>query len=276
MTTPLPDGADPRAWCHGPRERRIAIGLAVAIVVLLAVVAFLPRLPQDPAYHAFCDRRAWLGVPNAGDVLSNLPFVVVGLLGLGLVAMRGSRLPGGGAVWAAFFLGVFATGFGSGYYHLAPDTPRLFWDRLPMTVAFMGLSAAIVADRLGARLGRALLSPMLVLGIASVLHWRESEIAGAGDLRWYALVQFLPMLAIPLVIAMTPRRAIAGRDIAIVIGCYALSKLLEHFDGAVLGAIGVSGHSLKHLAAAAATAWVLRMAWRIARSPAAPAGPATA
>ncbi|HYE06157.1 MAG TPA: alkaline phytoceramidase [Planctomycetota bacterium] len=251
-TSPLP-------WFHGPRERSLAIALATGLAALLIVVAFLPRLPQDEDYHRFADCRCWLGVSNTADVLSNAPFALVGIVGLWLAARR--RTPER-AAWLTFFVAVAATAIGSGYYHLAPDTPRLFWDRLPMTVAFMALTAAIAGARLGPRLGRWLLAPLVVAGAASAVYWRQSELAGAGDLRWYAMVQFAPMLAIPLVIALTPRRDVAGRDIAMVIALYALSKLLEWLDAPVLELIGVSGHTLKHLAAAAATGWV---AWMLRR-----------
>lgn len=257
----------PLPWFHGDRECRLAIVLAVGIAVLLIVVAFLPRLPQDENYHRFCDRRSWLGVANAGDVLSNAPFVVVGAIGLWLAARR--RTPER-AAWLTFFVGVAGTAFGSGYYHLAPDTPRLFWDRLPMTIAFMGLTAAVAGARLGPRIGRWLLAPLVVAGIASAVYWRASELTGAGDLRWYAIVQFAPMLAVPLIVALTPRRDIAGRDIGIVIAFYALSKLLEWLDAPVLDLIGISGHTLKHLAAAGATAWV---AWMMRPCP--PVAPAS-
>jgi len=51
-----------------------------------------------------------------------------------------------------------------------------------------------------------------------------------------------------------------GADFAIVVGFYALAKIFEEADRPVfaLGHI-VSGHTLKHLAAATAGLWILRM-----------------
>lgn len=241
---------------------RAALLLAVPIAVAAALVLYGP-IPQDPGYHRFADGRALLGVPNALDVLSNAPFALVGVLGLA------SALRGRGAVfvepeerrsYAVFFLGVAFTGAGSAWYHLAPDNARLVWDRLPMTLAFMALLAAVIAERVEVRLGRRLLVPLLVLGLASVLHWHVTEQRGAGDLRLYALVQFVPFLLVPLLMALYEARYTRGGDLVVVVTLYAAAKLFEAQDAAVfrLGQV-VSGHSLKHLTAAAATYWVLRM-----------------
>ena len=238
----------------------------MAVAVVAAGVALrLPPIPQDPAYHAFADRRTLLGIPNALNVLSNLPFVAVGFVGLRLVVAAT-----GGAAWerAAFlvlFAGVLLTGAGSGYYHLAPSTPALFWDRLPMTLAFMSLCALTLGERASPRAGPWLLPLCLAAGLGSVVHWQLGERAEAGDLRLYALVQFFPMLAIPLALALYPRRWLRGADLLIAVGVYALAKVFEALDPQIfaLGGI-VSGHTLKHLAAAGAAAWLLGVAlsWR--------------
>jgi predicted membrane channel-forming protein YqfA (hemolysin III family) len=243
----------------------------VAVLALTAAGALLvPPIPQDPAYHRFADDRALLGVPNALNVLSNLPFTVVGLFGI--AALLGSRpvaLVDPSERWAyvVFFVGVLLTGLGSAYYHLAPDNDRLVWDRLPMTVAFMALLAAVVAERVGVRAGTRLLGPFVTIGLVSVLQWHLSERAGAGDLRLYALVQFLPLLVVPVLMGLYRARYTRGTDILGVVALYGLAKVFELGDGIVLG-LGhlVSGHTLKHLSAAAATWWVLRMLTR--RAPA--------
>ena len=255
---------DPRArlW-----DWRLVLLLSLAVVAA-GVALRLPAIPQDPAYHAFADQRTLLGVPNALNVLSNLPFVAVGFVGLRLVVAAT-----GGAAWerAAFlilFAGVTLTGAGSGYYHLAPSTPALFWDRLPMTLAFMALFALTLGERVGPRAGPWLLPLFLAAGLGSVVSWRSSELGGTGDLRLFGLVQFLPMVIMPLALLIYPRRWIPGADLAAVVGWYALSKVFEALDPQIyaLGGI-VSGHTLKHLAAATATAWILCLAagWRRAR-----------
>src|SRR2546430_1898790 len=89
-------------------------------------------------------------------------------------------------------------GFGSAYYHYAPSTPTLVWDRLPMTVAFMALFAMVVRDRISESCGRVLLWPLVLAGVTSVGYWHWSEFHGRGDLRAYAVIEFLPMLLMPL------------------------------------------------------------------------------
>jgi hypothetical protein len=238
-------------------------GLALAA---LAVMLWLPPIPQDPAYHAFADRRALLGLPNALNVLSNLPFAVVGAVGLAFAARRDILRPEGPLTDAwertaagLLFTGVLLTGAGSAYYHLWPDTRTLFWDRLPMTIVFMTLFTFVIGDRVSLAAGRRALPLLLAAGAGSVLYWRWSELRGAGDLRLYALAQFFPLVAIPFMLLWFPPRYTRGRDLGAAIGWYGLAKLFELFDGAIYAAGGlVSGHSLKHLAAALAAYWVLR------------------
>lgn len=259
-----PASSPTRARGRGGRAALLA-GVAAAVTV----VAFtLPPVAQDPAYHAFADGRRILGVPNALDVLSSAPFVVVGVLGARVVARRRGAPRWERAAFLALFVGIALTGLGSAWYHLAPTTTALFWDRLPMTGAFMALLALTLGERLGGRAGAWLLPLCLAAGVASVLQWRVAEAAGAGDLRFYALVQFFPMLGIPLALVLFPRRWIRGSDLLAVVGWYTLAKVFEALDAWIFALGGIaSGHTLKHLAAAAAAAWLLRVArsWRDAR-----------
>jgi amino acid transporter len=232
----------------------------VRVVVLASVVAAacgvalaLPPIPQDPAYHAFADARRWLGVPNFQNVATNAPFLAVGAAGLA-AARRATNLdPSLRRAYAVFFAAVAAVAFGSGWYHLAPTTQSLFWDRLPMSVAFGALCAALIGERLGARAGRALLAPLVIACVASVVWWRVTEERGRGDLRPYVLAQALPLICIVVLCAPRPRRADGTRDYALLVAWYVAAKLLETFDAEVFRATGeiVSGHALKHLAAAA-------------------------
>jgi hypothetical protein len=238
---------------------------AILALVLLALglgVLSRPRIPQDPAYHRMADERTLLGIPNALNVLSNLPFAVVGVLGMMQVLRRRTVPESVRGAYAAFFGGTLLTAFGSSYYHLAPDNARLLWDRLPMTVAFMGLLAAIVAERLSAPLGRALLLPLLLAGAGSVAYWYRSEMGGAGDLRPYALVQFGSLLAIVLIVVLFPdaRGRLGTRFLVAGLVAYAAAKLLELADGPIFDQLGwVSGHSLKHVVAALAAGGIVAM-----------------
>src|SRR5262245_9106720 len=225
---------------------------AALILLLMAPLCYLLFLyggpiPQDPGYHVFADVRSCLGLANFGNVVSNVLFLLVGLVGV----VWCYRHPAAGATrsWMVFFAGVALVFFGSGYYHRAPDNESLVWDRLPMTVAFMGLFAALVSEHMGARLERALLVPAIVVGIASVYLWKYTD-----DLRVYVWVQFAPLLAIPFVIAVFPGRYTHRHYLLYGVGFYALAKAAEFYDNGfyALTSSIISGHSLKHLLAAVA------------------------
>ncbi|HEY5558429.1 MAG TPA: ceramidase domain-containing protein [Steroidobacteraceae bacterium] len=217
--------------------------------VVIAAAFFIDPIPQDPGYHAFADRGRMLGIPNFWNVVTNLPFLVAGIVGL-------ARLPRLAAAalrahYIVFCIGVSLVGFGSAYYHCDPSTPALVWDRLPMTIAFMALFAAVLSDRVSQTLGRAMLWPLITLGIASIAWWIRTELAGQGDLRPYAIVQFLPMLLVPLILLLSRGGGLGTVWLWASLGAYVGAKLAEHFDPAILDATGVfSGHSLKHLLAA--------------------------
>jgi len=216
-----------------------------AAMLTLAGLYFVPPITQDQSYHQFADGRAVLGVPNFWNVVSNLPFVLIGAAGLrlrGLISMR------------VIFLGIFLVGFGSTYYHWAPGDAALFWDRLPITLAFMAILANAIEERVDAKAGAILLWPLLALGIASLLIWRAT-----GDLRLYGWVQFFPILALPLMFWLFPAKYTGTANWLIAAALYAVGKIFEFSDGVMLSAGNIlSGHTLKHLLAAAACFVILR------------------
>ncbi len=237
--------------------------LLIAVAVALAVIAlFLHPIPQPLAYHNFADHRAWLGIPNFGDVVSNIPFAVVGLCGLiFLLKPQSAKFSDPRERWLylVLFAGLILTAFGSAYYHLAPSNTRLAWDRIPIMIVFMALLAAVIAERVSVPLGLTLFPVLQVLGVGSVLLWRTGELNGHGDLRLYAAVQVYSILIL-LLLLQFPAKYTRGSDFAVVVGFYILAKILEESDRQVF-AMGhiVSGHTLKHLAAATAGYWILRM-----------------
>lgn len=263
--------------------------LKVLLLVVLAVGAgfYLYRhapIPQPESYHSFVDTRTMYRIPNALDVLSNVFFALAGILGLRFLG-RGPTLdpeasfrPGAHTAfdsyrerpaYVIFFAGVFLTAFGSGFYHLAPSTPRLFWDRLPMAIAFMALFTTVIAERISVYWSRMLLLPLVFAGVASVVAWRLSEQNGAGDLRAYVFVQGFPMIALPVMMLLFPSRYTHGWMLLFVVLLYAGAKGLEHFDDKVFAATGgqVSGHSLKHVVAAMACYVIVMMLKRRGVSP---------
>jgi hypothetical protein len=244
-------------------NRNVLIAAFSALCVIAAV--FWPPMPQPLSYHAFVDQRPFFGVPNFLDVASNIGFVIPGLIGL-VVTLRPrtvfisdiERVP-----YVVFFLGMLLTSVGSSYYHLAPDNERLFWDRLPMTIAFMSLIAAQLCERVNVRTGMALLGPMLAIGAASVFYWRATERAGDGNVIPYGILQGYAVIILLLIAVLLRSRYTRERDIYGVFGWYVIAKVLEAVDAHIF-ALGnlVSGHTLKHLAAGAAGVVVFRMLQR--------------
>jgi hypothetical protein len=240
------------------------LGAITSVITVIAIL--LPRIPQPQSYHMFADQRSFLGIPNFNDVVSNLPFAAIGLWGL--VFLQRSKCEHGRRhfldererwPYLIVFAGLLLTAFGSAYYHLRPGNARLVWDRVPMTIVFMSLVAAIIAERISLRAGLWLMPILLLIGVGSVVQWYLSELRGAGDLRFYAAVQAYSLLFL-LIAVLLPSRYTRGRDLVIVAGFYVLAKALEALDKPIfeLGHI-VSGHTLKHLAAAGAGYWILRM-----------------
>ena len=247
-------------------RRRAAIGLLGGLALLAVLAALLARpIPQDPAYHRLADGRAWLGVPNALNVLSNAAFILVGSLGLrSVLGARSSgaafREPRERWPYRVFFGALLLTGFGSAYHHWAPGNERLLWDRLPLAITLMGLLDATIAERIGVRPALRLLGPLVALAGASVVYWHLTEVRGAGDLRPYALVQFYPIVAVPLMLWLLPPRYTRGGDLLAAAATYALAKLPEIGDAWIFSLThAVSGHTLKHLLSALAGYWVLHM-----------------
>jgi hypothetical protein len=250
-----------------PQAVRLRLAMLGALAVVGAAVLFLGwgPMPQDPAYHDFADKRDSLGVPYGYNVLSNTPFLLVGALGVLFTWRRRDTFLEPEEAWPylVFFVGVAVTAFGSGYYHLAPNDGRLVWDRLPIAMAFMALFAAVIGERVGVRLGLAVLGPLMALGLASVFYWSVTQARGAGDLRPYYFVQGYPLVAIPLMLVLFPPRYTRGYDLLIGVAWYAAAKLCELYDGQIFRLLGglVSGHTIKHLLSAAGAFWVLRMLW---------------
>jgi hypothetical protein len=243
------------------RKNGIALMLGVAAGIALLVLR-LPPIPQPASYHQFADQRRWLGIPNFGNVISNVAFAIVGIWGIAFMRRHAARaFLDARERWPYYgvFVGLLLTAFGSAYYHLLPNNARLVWDRLPMTIVFGSLVAALIAERISVRAGLQLLPWSIAFGAGSVLQWYWNEIHGRGDLRIYAAVQLYSALALLLALLLPPKYT-RSRDFAIVFGFYVLAKVFESADRQIYTFHHiVSGHTLKHLAAAAAGYWILRM-----------------
>ena len=223
------------------RVLTLLILLAASLIGLL----FLPPIAQDQSYHAFADQRTILGIPNFWNVVSNIPFIAVGAAGLWQLRRN--------VAISVLFVGILLTGFGSAYYHLDPNDRTLFWDRLPMATSFMAILANAIEEQVDLKVGAALLWPFVTVGVLSLMLWRWT-----GDLRLYGWVQFFPAVALILLFLLFPPAYSGASSWLIAAAFYALAKLFEFYDHAIysMGSI-LSGHTLKHIAAAAACFVVL-------------------
>lgn len=162
--------------------------------------------------------------------------------------------------YGVLFSGVVLTSLGSAFYHIMPDNSRLVFDRLPMVILFMAFLSVVIAEWISERAVFWLLPLSLLAGIGSVLWWQYTEIVGHGDLRPYLLVQFYPMILIPVILVLftTPDNRRGVSALIWIIVWYTLAKLMERFDEAIFYVTGwVSGHTLKHLAAGVATVYMV-------------------
>jgi len=220
----------------------------------LAFVLSMQPIAQDQAYHGFAERGEYFGIPNFFAVISNIPFLLVGIAGLRFCGTRPSM--GYRPAWWIFFTGVAIICAGSAWYHLNPNNDTLVWDRLPMSIGFMGLLVALLAEYVDARLGRILLLPAILAGMFSVIYWHMYD-----DLRFYVWVQFMPLLVVPVLMALFRPKYTRQWLLPAALACYLLSKLMEAYDREVFAVTQgyVGGHTLKHLLAALSCYVVLRM-----------------
>lgn len=234
------------------KDYRLFLLGVVALSAVLGVL-FVPPISQDSSFHRFADQREVAGVSNFFNVASNLPFIFVGIAGVKMVLTvdRSKLIEALMPAYVLFFSGVALVGVGSIYYHLDPDDRTLIWDRLPMTVAFMAFFSVVVGEYISERAATKLLYPLLAIGVFSVAYWHYTELQGRGDLRLYGLVQFLPLVLLPIILVLFKPRFTNAHDYWIFFGLYGLAKVFEVADHEIYRLLnGVSGHTLKHLIAA--------------------------
>ena len=227
------------------RKWSIAVLGVVPAIIFVAALLVHP-IAQDPGYHDFADQRTIWGIANFWNVV----FLVTAALGLRALRSNSAFTQ----IWERnayriLLAGTVLVAFGSAYYHFAPNSQTLFWDRLPMTIVFMSLFATTIGERIDMRIGQRSLLPLLLIGIASVIYWRIS-----GDLRFYAMVQFYPMLMIPVLLAFREPRYSSGIGTWVMIVLYACAKVLELFDRELGDIFAAGGHPWKHVFSSAALA----------------------
>jgi ABC-type Fe3+-siderophore transport system permease subunit len=218
-------------------------------IILATFIAIMMRDPiiQNIEYHKFADDRAFLGINNFGDVFSNIVFIFTGFFGL--MTLKNTKPHIASLSWTVFFVGVILVAPGSAWYHWNPNNSSLVWDRLPMTIAFMGLFTAMMSTFISKAYERILLLISIIFGLTSVLLWDIS-----GDLRLYYFVQIVPLVVIPTVIILFKSSDIKPKYLIFALLFYVLAKAVEFNDRDIFTLTNdiISGHTLKHLSAAVA------------------------
>ncbi len=229
--------------------------ILMAITLLAGIAMFFsPPIMQDAAYHQFADQRTLFAIPNFWNVISNGVFLWIGVTGLyRLYKNRLNIIYEVRHGYFIFFTAIAFISFGSAYYHWQPNNLTLVWDRLPMTFVFMALMSFALAEQLSVAWARMTLLPLLLIGFLSVCYWYWGELYGAGDLRLYALVQFLPLVLLLVLLLFGQSTFKNQLGYWWLFAAYILAKLAEHFDGVIFNCTSgmLAGHAVKHLLAAA-------------------------
>jgi hypothetical protein len=203
--------------------------------------------------HPFVDARSWWGIPNTLDALSNLPMLGVGLWGVGRIHCILPRASLARRPALLAFAGLVLTWAGSTVYHWHPVPATLVLDRLGMAVTFAGVLGWAVAERLHLPWATRFAGCVVVAGAVSA----ALPVWGGRVMPW-AVLQFGGLALVLAHAALTLREG-AGRWTCkspwlALVGCYVLAKWLELQDEQVFiwTRQWISGHTLKHLAAACA------------------------
>jgi hypothetical protein len=230
---------------------------ALAMFCIIALLLHGP-IPQNQDYHHFADQRNIFGIPNFFNVITNIPFAIVALFGLREITKADETKFKN--IGFTLFVGFILVTLGSGYYHLWPDNETLVWDRIPITVILMSFFSFLIYDLIDRKTGYKAFIILNLLGIMSVLYWHLGERQGGGDLRWYAMVQFFPVIAIPLILILYKSSFNHYREVIPVFLFFGLAKLAESFDKEIYHLLNqvISGHSIKHLFMAGVEFYILR------------------
>ncbi len=219
---------------------------SLAIVCVIALILYGP-ISQDPNYHIFADQRSLLNIPNFLNVITNLPFVFVGLLGIKVVTkIKEKKLKN---ISFMVFTGFLLVTIGSSYYHLWPNNITLVYDRIPIVIIVMSFFAWVIYECISPRKGCKALIIFNIIGLISVIYWIITEQFGKGDLRWYGVVQFYPIVAIPIMLVLYKSTFKHWKEVGLIFLLFAIARLSEKFDAEIYNFLNeiISGHSIKHL-----------------------------
>lgn len=225
------------------RAKQITLWIIV-FAPLVYLMGFVDPLAQKLAYHNFADTNCILGLNNFHNVISNIPFVIVALISFSDFKKDKSNYS---ISWLAFFIGVFLVGPGSAYYHYNPNNFTLVWDRLPMTIGFMGLTSAAFCELYKVKKESPILISLLLLGALSVIYWYVTD-----DLRPYFWVQLTPITSLLYISLAYKTPGLKPKYLVGAVLFYVAAKVTEKYDLQIFEMISYSGHSIKHFLAAIA------------------------
>ncbi len=227
------------------------ISFLSGLIILILLAIFLPSIEQNQNYHNFADQRTLFGVRNALDTLSNLAFIIVGILGLlnfynnQYIKISNSF----SVILNLFFIAIILTGLGSSFYHQNPNNFTLVFDRLGMSLVFASVLAMLAYLKISPRFGLHNLAELLILAPLTVLIWKFN-----GNLTPYAVLQFggIILVILTLLLSKSQRQSPCFSSLIIL---YGIAKLVEFYDVQIFTLTQnlISGHTLKHLIAALAT-----------------------
>lgn len=242
------------------KQHTVILLACISILATVAMFMCVAPIAQDLHYHCFANEQTIASIPNFWNVVSNIGFVFSGAWGFVVVKKYKINSP----MVFALFIGMVLTGFGSAYYHYAPNNTSLVWDRLPMTLVFTAFFAEFYSWYFNTKTAIGVWLGSLFIGLFSVWYWQYTERLNCGDLRLYVLVQFLPMILMLLILFVHHKEHTRTHaPLLIIFVSYLIAKLLEHFDATIFDVCMIaSGHPLKHVAASVATA---AMVWMIKR-----------
>ncbi|PSW21898.1 hypothetical protein C9I98_01120 [Photobacterium sanctipauli] len=231
-------------------------GLLVSIAIFLAALAiYFSPIHQSRNFYNYADQRLILGVPHFWNVVSNLGFLLVGILGLLRSIRHYQHVAKVRPAYPLFFISLIGAFIGSSYYHYTPDAFSLMVDRIPITTGFVCLYCIVIAECLSPELGRRMLFLLIGYGILSVLYWYMTDVTtGRGNMAAYVLVQLLPIIHLPLIIKLYPSRYTHSHYYIYALFWYVLAKGAESYDDEIYQLLGgtMSGHPIKHVFAAIA------------------------
>ncbi|XP_044463531.1 uncharacterized protein LOC123194406 [Mangifera indica] len=221
-----------------------------AFLCWLFFMLITPKFSFYPEHHLFADMRNFFGVPNTLNVITNFPFLIVGVVGFVLTLQRGFfNISFRGEIWgwALFFAGIAAVAFGSAYYHLMPDDDRAMWDNLPIMIAYSSLVSSFLVERVGEKIGLSCLIALLSVAFLSMSYARIFN-----DFRLCMTFQLIPCIAIPGMAFLFPPKYTHSRCWLYAAGVHLLAKFEAVADKKIYRANHyiISGHSMEHLCSA--------------------------